>query len=183
VTETPHGSDAGASLIETLVALVVAAIVLAAAWSWLWSVVGTSRRYEARAAAAADLAFAERLITRELRATVHLVPVSTCGCTAAAFTLAIRSPGASTEDTVSYVWDKGRAVVWRKTASTYVAEHVSLFRITYLDRSGAPITPADGGRLTGSQADGVARVLVDLCLRQGAVDAGASWQVALEIGR
>jgi type II secretory pathway component PulJ len=183
VSEVARERSAGSSLIETLVALVVAAILLTAAWAWLWSVIGTSRQYGTRAQTVADLAFAQRLITRELRATVRLLPEATAGCSAAALTVALRSPGASAEDTVSYVWDPGRAVLWRKTSSTYVAEHVSLFRISYFDGQGAPVVPADAGRLSAPQAATVARVLVQLRLHQGDADVGASWQVALEAGQ
>lgn len=174
------GRVAGASLVETLVALVVAAILLTSAWAWLWSVVGASHRYESRAAASADLAYAERLMTRELRAAVSLAPASAEGCSTSALSLTLRTPGASAEDTVSYVWDQRRAVVWRKTPSTYVVEHVSLFRITYFDYSGTAIVPVDGGRLSDSQAATVARMLFELCLTQGSTNVRTSWQVALE---
>jgi len=166
-----------------LVALAVATLLLIGAWSWLWTVAGASRDNGRRAETAADLAFAERLITRELRAAVRLVPDAGVGCSERSLSMALRSPGASAEDPVSYVWDPGRGVVWRKTASTYVAEHVTLFRVTYFDEQGAPIVPADAGRLSAHQAVVVARVLVEMCVRQGGSSANASWQIALEAGQ
>lgn len=166
-----------------LVALVVATVLLIGAWSWLWSVAGVSRDYGRRAAAAADLAFAERLMTRELRAAVRLVPEAGAGCSERSLSLALRSPGASVEDPVSYVWDPGRDVLWRKTSSTYVAEHVSLFRVTYFDEQDAPIVPADSGRLSAQQTVAVARVLVEMCVLQGGSSSSASWQASLRAGQ
>lgn len=58
------------------------------------------------------------------------------------------------------VWEPTRQVLWRKTSSSYLADHVESVSITYYDRLGDVLTPAEMALV--DWPDSVARVSIAL---------------------
>ena len=66
-------------------------------------------------------------------------------------------PGMAPE-TIPVVWDPARQVLWRRTSSTYLADHVSRFVVSFFSSSGdVVVAGAPGARLRD-----VARVRVEV---------------------
>jgi prepilin-type N-terminal cleavage/methylation domain-containing protein len=168
----------GFSLIELLVVLVVACGLLSAAWGWFWTVNGRVERNAEGADASTSLAFARRLVLRELRGAASLAaPVSGPGCGSRSLALV---PGAETPiGLVQYVWDPAREVLWRASSSNHVAEGVTDFLVTYYDAAGRPVEPAKGDALDAAELSGVRTVGVRVALSSGTATAVAEWVVAL----
>jgi prepilin-type N-terminal cleavage/methylation domain-containing protein len=171
-------AQAGFSLVELLVVLVVACGLLAAAWGWFWTVNGRVERNAEGADASTSLAFARRLMLRELRGAASLAaPVVGPGCGSSSLALV---PGAATPTgLVQYVWDPAREVLWRGSSSNHVAEGVTDFRVTYYDAAGRPLEPGEGDALDAEELSSVHSVGVRVALCSGAVTTGAQWVVAL----
>jgi type II secretory pathway component PulJ len=157
--------ELGVSLVELLVATVVAGVVLAGSWAWLWSVAAPAHSLDASAQATSAAAFAMRAVTRDLEESTALLTPTACAADRGLL-LEHRHP-ASAPEQVAIVWDASRRVLWRKTSSTYLADHVTRFAVTYLSPDG------DGVRAgsAGSELAGVARVRVDLTVET----AGRAW--------
>ena len=168
----------GFSLVELLVVLVVAGGLLAAAWGWFWTVNGRVERDARGADASTSLAFARRLVVRELRGAASLAaPPAGPGCGSRSLALV---PGAETPTgLVQYVWDPARDVLWRASSSNHVADGVTDFLITYYDAAGRPVEAADGGALNAAQLSGVRSVALRIALGSGATTTSAEWVVAL----
>lgn len=128
----------GATLMELLVAMCVSAMALGAAWPWLWNAGEAARAVDGRAQAATSAAFAARSIVTDLElATALLVPpvgVAPEHC----LHMRHRHPGEPAE-TILVTWDPARQVLWRKTSSAYLADHVESFSVTYFNRQGDPL--------------------------------------------
>jgi prepilin-type N-terminal cleavage/methylation domain-containing protein len=151
---------AGFTLVEVLVASVAAGVILAAAWGWLWTVAAPARSLQQDAQATSAAAFALRSITRELQQSTGLLAPTAC---AADRGLLVEHHGLTTAlETVPIVWDQGRGVLWRKTSSTYLADGVSRFVVTYYDALGSPLAAAAPGERLH-----VARVHIEIALDAG----------------
>ena len=178
----PPGAQArrtGFSLVELLVATALAGVVLAGGWAWCWSVSSSCAAGAGRLDADSSLAFARRLSTNELRGSEGFVATSGAGCTATA--ISFLAPGASgpAPELITYVYDAGRRVLWRKAPSSHVAESVDSFSISYFDDQNQPVAPASGTALSPSELSRVRIVefrAVVSCARQ---TASASWWVCL----
>jgi prepilin-type N-terminal cleavage/methylation domain-containing protein len=168
----------GFSLVELLVVLVVACGLLSAAWGWFWTVNGRVHRNAGGADASTSLAFARRLMRRELRGAAALAaPVAGQGCGLHSLALV---PGAETPvGLVQYAWDPARQVLWRASSSNHVAERVTDFLVTYYDGAGRAVEAAAGEALGAAQLSCVHSVGVRVALSSGAATTVADWVVAL----
>ena len=173
----PRGAD-GYGLIELLVAVAIAGVVLSAGWAWCWSVGASCAVTCARCDAASSVAFARRLTSAELGECLGLVAASSCRCSATSIAFAVPSSGGATE-LVTYVYDPGRRVLWRKSSSAHLAEGVDDFAITYLDAQGQALTCDASGGLPATALPLVRRVDLSATVRCAGRSVSASWQVAL----
>jgi hypothetical protein len=170
-----EGTLAGFSLVELLVATMIATVVLAGAWAWLWNVGVASSSTTDRARAATAAAFAARSIADDLDAAASLQTPPPLYAPSRTLDLLHLHPDAAPEN-VLIVWDPVRRVLWRKTSGTYLADHVSKFAVSYLDPAGRPLSEVD---LSGSSwADRVARVTVDIVVSAGLESGEAACGVA-----
>jgi type II secretory pathway component PulJ len=130
------------TLVEILVAVSVSAVVLGAAWPWLWAAGSTARRVDGRAQAATAAAFAARSLATDIQLSLALLRPPAGHTPAECVCLLHRHPGAAPE-TVLVVWDPVRRVLWRKTSGTYLADHVESFSLEYFGVDGRILGPAD----------------------------------------
>jgi hypothetical protein len=171
----PRRSSPGFTAVELVVAGVIAALALAAGWSWLCSCTAAGGREQRRLEVETSLAFVERLTTAELRRAVLFLPSPSPGCTDRS--LAFGSADAEgTTDTVSYVWNPATRVLWRKASGSHLVSGVSSFTVRYLDGAGSEVTPA--GALSPAELARVRSVRLSLSLSCGAGQVEASWQVS-----
>ncbi len=166
----------GFTVIELVVACLVGAIALAAAWSWLFTSSSAASRQNDRLEAATSLAFVRRLSSAELRRAVLFLTSPAPGCSASSVVFVAARADGSTE-TVSYVWNPASRVLWRKAAGSHLASGVSAFVVDYLDDGGGAIGPADGGALAQAELARVrgVRLSVTIACRDGELT--ASWRV------
>jgi hypothetical protein len=169
-------AQAGVSLVELLVATVVAAITLCGAWAWMWNAGDASSSTVSRARAATAAAFAARCISDDLdQSTALQVPPSAYGPRRALNLVHVHR--SAVPESVLIVWDPSRHVLWRKTSGTYLADHVTRFAVTYYDEGGGVLSPSDlempawPGR--------VARVAVEIVVAAGSESAQAACDVTL----
>jgi hypothetical protein len=161
--------------VELAAAVLLAVLLLSASWSWLWAAEGAARRGTDAAEASTSVAFARRLLLRELRSALALAPPDAGGgCTSSSLVLLEGDETAVT--TVRYAWNAERSVLWRGTSSNYVAEDVAAFTLTYQDASGASMK---GEPLSDEQVRAVRTVGVSITVRHGSASVSSSWQVRL----
>jgi len=144
---------------ELLVAVAVSAIALGAAWPWLWNSAEAARSIDARSQAATSAAFATRSIMADLELATGLLAPPAGTAPARSLHVQQRRPGEPAES-ILIVWEPARQVLWRKTSSSYLADHVESFSVTYYDRLGDVLTPAEMALV--DWPDSVARVSVAL---------------------
>jgi len=135
-------SDAGLSLIEVLIAATLTCLVLAASFGWLSSVVSASDHAADHVEVSSSLAFARRLTTSELRQASALVAVPTAPCGRHTISFALPSvANDGTYDLITYTWDAGRNILWRKASGSYVAQGVTHFEVHYFSSDGRELAP------------------------------------------
>jgi hypothetical protein len=135
-------SDAGLSLIEVLIAATLTCLVLAASFGWLSSVVSASDHAADHVEVSSSLAFARRLTTSELRQASALVAVPTAPCGRHTISFALPSvANDGTYDLITYTWDAGRNILWRKASGSYVAQGVTHFEVHYFGSDGRELAP------------------------------------------
>jgi type II secretory pathway pseudopilin PulG len=132
----------GMTLAEILVAVSVSAIVLGAAWPWLWAAGSTARRVDGRAQAATAAAFAARSLAADAELSISLLRPPSGRTPAGCLCMLHLHPGAAPE-TILVVWDPVRRVLWRKTSGTYLADHVDSFSLEYFRADGRILGQAD----------------------------------------
>jgi prepilin-type N-terminal cleavage/methylation domain-containing protein len=170
------GRERGLTLVELLLALVVAGVVLSASFGWVWDLGGLARRHDDRAQAATIAAAAARSIAADIRAAVAIAPPAAALDPSRALTLVHDHVGVARE-TVTVVWAPDRRVVWRNAPGTYIADHVTAFVVTYALKDGR-----EAGATAMSPADWslVSAVIVRLTTEIG--PAHASRSVFAEVG-
>lgn len=168
-------SHHGLSLVELLVATVVAGTALAGAWAWLWTVAPPARSLQARAECSTSAAFALREVVRDLQECSCLLTPTACPSNRGLL-IEHRHPATALE-TIPVVWDPARQVLWRKTSSTYLADHVTRFAVTYLSESGDPIEPG----VAGGKIAYVARVHLELTVSTAHRSESAEADVAVRL--
>ena len=165
----------GFSLVELLVAASLGCLVLGLAWPWCWQVCRSWRDAAPGAEAVSTLAAVRRVTLGEVPQAVALLDTPDTGCTRT--TLAFASPSGSGAATiVTYVWDAGRAVLWRKAPGSHLAEQVTAFGIEYFDARGRRLALDGSGRLPALSLAEVRRLTFTAAV------AGApaiTWSVAL----
>jgi prepilin-type N-terminal cleavage/methylation domain-containing protein len=168
--------QAGVSLVELLIATVIAAVTLCGAWSWLWNAGVASSATVDRARAATAAAYAARCIADDLDAAVALQDPPSAYAPGRALQLSHLHPGAAPE-TVLIVWDPSRRVLWRKASGTYLADHVTSFTVTYFDEAGGALSLED--LVAPVWPTRVARVAVEIVVASGSKSARAWCDVSL----
>ena len=169
------GGEGGFTLVEVLVALVVAGVVLSASYGWVWGLGALARAHDDRAQAGTIAAAAARSIADEVCAAVAVAPPSATD-PSRALTLVHDHIGAAREE-VKIAWDPGRKVVWRNAPGTYIADHVTTFVVAYALRGGRE---ADASSMSAADWPLVSAVLVKLTTETGS--ARASRTVLAEVG-
>ena len=169
-------SQAGVSLVELLVATVIAAVTLCSAWAWLWTAGVASSATVDRTRAATAAAFAARCISGDLEASFALQDPPAAYGPSRALDVTHLHPGAVPES-VLIVWDPSRRVLWRKTSGTYLADHVTGFAVTYYDSGGGALTPTDLARPDWPSR--VARVALQVVVTAGREAGQAACDVTL----
>ena len=120
----------GFTLVELLVATVVAAVVLSAAYGWLWSVGALARVHDDRAQAETVAAAAVRAVTGDVRASMAVASPAPAHDPGRALTL-VHDHISTAREAVTIAWDPARRVLWRNASGTYVADHVTEFSVEY----------------------------------------------------
>ena len=82
-------------------------------------------------------------------------------------------------DLVTYCYDAGRGVLWRKSPSSHLAEAVAGFTVVYLDAQGQALSPGKGGELAAAELPLVRRVVLTIAVHSGAQTTRTGWQVCL----
>lgn len=136
--QSPTG---GFSLIEMLVALVVASTVLAAGWPFVFAAATVARSGDDRAQADAAGRAALRRLAIDLEAATAVEP-SLAGSGALTIESAATADQPSARRTV--MWDESRQILWRGAPGSYLADHVTRFVVICLD--------PHGDRLAGGQS-------------------------------
>ncbi len=172
---------AGFSLLELLVATAIAGVVLAGGWAWCWSVSNSCAAGAQRLDAGSSLAFARRLSANELRGSEGLVATSGAGCTATAISFIVPAASGPAPELITYVWDAGRRVLWRKAPGSHVAEGVDSFSVSYFDDQDRLVAPASGGALSASELSRVRMVELSAVVSCARQTASASWWVCLRV--
>lgn len=149
--------DAGFSLVELLVASVIAGIVLGASLGWVWSVAALARADDDRAQAATLAAAALRAVSADVRAAVGVVQPP-AGRDLSLSLCLVHDHTATAAEGVLIVWDPARRVLWRNASGTYLADHVSRFALRYVLEGarrvdGAAMGEADWGAVRGVQVE------------------------------
>jgi hypothetical protein len=171
--------SAGFGLVELLIAAGIAAVVLIAGWGWCWTATRSCARGADKCDARSTVAFVERLTTAELRSAVCLVQAPGVACTQDGIAFAVPSGDGLTVDIVTYVWDRGRGVLWRKAPGSHLAEGVAAFSITYYAAGDRRLPLQADGTLAPVDARVVRRVAMITEVTCGGASARASWQACL----
>jgi prepilin-type N-terminal cleavage/methylation domain-containing protein len=135
-------SGAGFTLIEVLVAAAVTSVVLAASYGWLWSVAALAWRTDDRVQATTLVDAAARGVGGDVHASIAVTPPPAGRDAAYSLALVHYHPGMASESLL-VVWDATRRVVWRNASGTYIADHISSFRVGYRLRDGRVIPGSD----------------------------------------
>ena len=133
----------GFSLVELLIAASLACALLTASWSWVWTTASAARRTDAGAQVATAQAFAARMLRADLARCVGLAAPDLGVCGPTRLTLAMRDPVSGDDEVVTIAWDRGRGIVWRKAAGSYLAEGVTSFAVRYFASDGSEVVPVD----------------------------------------
>jgi prepilin-type N-terminal cleavage/methylation domain-containing protein len=166
-----EGEQAGGfTLVELLIAATVAAIVLGAAYAWLWNVAALADAADDRAQAATSAAAVSRAVARDAHASLRIVeppPGRDPSCSLAL----VRIHAGAADETTLVVWDPERGVVWRNASGTYLSDHVTLFAVAYVLADGSLI---EGGRMAASDWASIRAVRITLTSQVGAASARRS---------
>ena len=168
-------AGAGFSLVELLVASIIAGIVLSASLGWMWSVAALSRAEDDRAQAATLAAAASRAVSADVRAAAAVCQPPAGRDPSRSLSLVHDHP-ASAVEAVLIVWDPARRVLWRNASGTYLADHVSGFTVAYLLEGARQV---DGAFMTGADWDFVRSVRVEVTAVVGSATESRSLEVAV----
>ena len=136
----------GFTLIELLIGASIAAVILSAAYAWLWNIGAFADGADEGAQAATLAAAVTRAVAADIYAGVGVVEPPS-GPRSLAVARALHDHVAGAPEAVLIVWDPARGVVWRNASGTYLADHVSGFDIAYALADGSLV---DGGDMTSS---------------------------------
>jgi hypothetical protein len=168
---------AGITLFEVMIAVALAACLLAAGWSWVFTVSASSRADVAVMEASSRMAFARRELTADV--SCGRLSAASPGCGSDGLSLVVTHPGGAKE-LVTIHYDPTRQVVWRKTSSCHVVQGVLRFGVEYLDSGGEALSPAAGGRPTQAELDRVVCLRFCVQLAQGR-PVPSTWLVPVQL--
>jgi hypothetical protein len=171
----------GFTLVEVVLACVIGSLILAAAWSWLFTSISAGAHEAGRLEAETSLAFVQRITSAELRRAVVFLASSPPGCSGQSVVFATAGSDGSKE-TISYVWNPSTRVLWRKAAGSHLASEVRAFQVEYFDGAGARVTPA-AGDLSQSELVEVRRVRLTIALAGTGGELRAAWDVTPRAAR
>jgi hypothetical protein len=158
-------------------ATALAVTLLTSAWAWLWTMTAAADRLGGAGETQSSVAFAVRVITREVGRAQACTDAGAMGCTRHSLCVTVVHPSPGSAEIVTYAWEPVRGVLWRKTPSDYLCERVSRFDVEYRDRSGLAIVPADGDRLDPDQLATVAAIRISLAAGDHADRTSREWTV------
>jgi prepilin-type N-terminal cleavage/methylation domain-containing protein len=170
--------EAGFSLVELLLAMVLSAGLLAGAWGWTWTIARASADGDDAQELRSAAAFAERTLSADVHGMCALVTETAPGCTRSSLVLRVREDDDVRD--VPVVYDSVRGLLWRLTSSCHLVDGISTCRFAYLDERGAELDCANG--LSPAQAAQVRRITLHLVLRRGRAVVETTWTAALEGG-
>jgi prepilin-type N-terminal cleavage/methylation domain-containing protein len=175
-TAIPDGArDGGFTLVELLVAAGIAAVVLAAAYAWLWNVAALAGGADDRAQAATLAAAVSRAVAADVHAGVSVLEPPSGRDPARALAL-VHDHEASAAEVVLIVWDPARGVVWRNASGTYLADHITRFTLAYVLADGSLV---DGQRMAPDDWTSIRAVRVDLASAVGSAIARRSIEASV----
>jgi prepilin-type N-terminal cleavage/methylation domain-containing protein len=148
----------GFTLVELLIGASIAAVILSAAYAWLWNVGVFADGADDRAQAATLAAALSRAVVADINAGVGVVEPPSGRNPSRSLTLE-HDHVAGALEAVLIVWDPARGVVWRNASGTYIADHVTRFAVAYALADG---TLVDGEDMTSSGWNAVRAVHVAL---------------------
>ena len=166
---------AGFSLVELLVASVIAGIVLSASLGWVWNVAALARVEDDRAQAASLAAAASRAVIADVRASV-CVQQPPVGRDPSLSLCLVHDHAAAAAEAVLIVWDPARCVLWRNASGTYVADHISRFTVSYTLEGARRV---DGASMDGVDWDAVRGVQVEVTAAVGSATESRSLEIAV----
>jgi hypothetical protein len=149
--------------VELLLGAAIAAVVLSAAYGWLWNLASMAGRTDDRAQAATLIAAASRAIAADFHTCLG-VEEPPSGRDASRAIALVHDRVDSAAETVLIVWDPGRGVLWRNASGTYLADHVTHFSVAYVLTDGSPVP---GAVMSSSDWAAVRSVRVDLAVTVG----------------
>ncbi len=164
--------EGGLTLVEVLVAAALACGLAVAAYAWLWGACGACTGETRAAEAQSRLAAVHRRLALDMAQALSLArPLD--GLSERRFALRLIDAAGVLRE-VEYCWDPARQVLWRSSSSSYVADGVRGFTVTYLDDRGTPVDPAALGAGTDGRVGGAAALAVSASAAAGASSAGPS---------
>jgi len=173
--------EGGLTLVEVLVAAVLACGLAVAAYTWLWGTCGACAGETRAAEAQSRLAAVHRRLALDMAQALGLTrPLD--GLSERRFALRLIDAAGVLRE-VEYCWDPARQVLWRSSSSSYVADGVRGFTVTYLDDRGAAVEPAMLGVGSDGRVDGAVALAVSASATAGSSSAEAEWVFPLPAAR
>jgi prepilin-type N-terminal cleavage/methylation domain-containing protein len=154
----------GFTLIELLVTAAVLAVVLAAAYGWVWSVGSLAGTTDDHVQASTIAAALVRTIREDVGSAVAVVAPAAGRDPARSLALVHDGVDEAPEGVLT-VWDPVRDVVWRNASGTYVADHVTALSVGFVLADGQSV---DGEVMTAANWESVVAVRVALEVEVGA---------------
>jgi prepilin-type N-terminal cleavage/methylation domain-containing protein len=158
-----RGREGGFTLVELLIAAGIAAVVLSAAFAWLWNVAAVAGGADDRAQAETLAAAVSRAVIADLHASMRVVEPPLGRDPSRSLAL-VHDFAAAAAETELIVWDPARDVVWRNASGTYLSDHVTRFDITYVLADGSLVA---GERMGPPDWTSVGAVRVDFATAVG----------------
>jgi hypothetical protein len=158
-----------------LVAMVITAVVLGAAFGWVWTLGSLAGGADDRAQAATLAAAAERTVEADVSASVA-VGAPPDGRNPAVAVSLTHDRVDRAQESVVLAWDSARRVLWRNAGGTYVADHVSEFSLAYRLADGSCV---DGAAMSAASWAGVRALRVHLATAIGRAHTARTFEVAL----
>ncbi len=153
----------------------------AAAYAWLWGACGACAGETRAAEAQSRLAAVHRRLALDMAQSLGLTrPLD--GLSERRFALRLIDADGALRD-VEYCWDPVRSVLWRSSSSSYVADGIRGFTVSYLDDRGAPVDPATLGVGSDGRVAGAAALAVSASAAAGRSSAAAAWVFPLPAAR
>lgn len=153
-------TELGYTLMELLVAAVIAGVVLSAAFGWLWGIAALAKGADEKAQALSIVSAVSRTVAADVRASLSVTEPPAGRDPAGSLALAHDGVNEAPES-VLLVWDASRKVLWRNGPATYVADHVTRFHVKFRLSGGAI---RDGSSMAAADWSSIRSVDVDIAV-------------------